>query len=180
MHVDDTELVVYPNRRTLAVMAAVSFLFAAVMFFVPMPDGTSFRAVKTQLAMLVGIPFFSMGCVYFLWRLIVPTPLLIAKEYGLFLAGTMLSPGWLRWDEITDVRLVTIKGNQSLGIVLRDEQTTLERMNWSVRTLASTNSKITGGCAFHVSKSALPMPIEELIGRVNAYRPAVDPLQRAA
>lgn len=172
MHADpDQELVVYPDRRRLALAAGGCVLFLAVLFLVPMPDGTSFRAVKTQLAMLLGIPFFTVGLIYFCWRLLRPTPVLIAKESGLFLGGTICAPGWLRWDEIADVRLVTIRGNQLLGFVLRDEPATLREMGPAVRTLARANSHMTGGCAFHIPRSTLPMPIEAVIARLNEVRP---------
>jgi hypothetical protein len=165
------QFIVYPRRGRLALMLLVSLLFIAGLLWLrsKLNESGAAGSLKIWFAVVLGLPFFGLCAIYLAFRLIVPKPALVATKEGLWLAGTALSPGLVRWDEIAGLQVFDTMGQKSMGVRLLNEHVVLEPMGWHVRWLAKANSAISG-CAFHVPQSVLPMTAEELIARVHEFR----------
>lgn len=164
-------LVVFPRRGKLLALCAVSLALLGMCYVVgkSAANGDGVNAWKAWLAVVVGVPFFGIGFFYLLYRAIAPSPLVSAGVDGVMFGGTILSGQRVAWDEVEGFYYCTVKGQRMVGMALRNQEAVLSRMGVGVRWLAKINAGMTG-CAFHVPQSILPMPLEELVQRMERVR----------
>lgn len=120
------------------------------------------------LVTYIGVPFFGLGLIYFLYRLVVRKPALVVSAEGIYDNASALSAGQLRWEEIELVCPYSFGSQRMLGITLKDEQAVLARQNFLKRLLMRVNKNLAG-YLINLPQSSLPMTADELMPEINRY-----------
>ena len=131
------------------------------------------------IAVILGLPFFSLGLLICVWRIANPQPVLVADDQGMTLYGTFIGPGRLAWNEIAALRICVIRKQRMLGVDLSDPSKVLARMTKPVRWLARINTSVAGS-AFYLPQAMTQQPLEELIAELEQRRAAFESQYRTA
>lgn len=158
---------VYPSKGKLVLLTAGSFaLVVGGMFII---RDASVPLILKVVGGYAGIVFFGMCLAYGLYRLMRPVPMLVISEQGLFENASAVGAGWLKWSEIKDVKIYRFMAQRFLGIVPVDLNAVLGRMSGWKRVLMRTNTRLVEA-PFNVPEAALPLSLEDLLVRINAFR----------
>ena len=95
--------------------------------------------------------------------------MLVISQQGLFENASAVGAGWLKWSEIKDVKIHRFMSQRFLGIVPVDLNAVLGRMSVWKRVLMRTNARLVEA-PFNVPEAALPLSLEDLLVRINAFR----------
>ena len=174
------DIVIYTNKRHLIALGAGCLLLTAgcvypLLYGYNISDrdalGRFFNAI-TPAIFYIGAAVFGLGLIYTCYRLIVPRPSVMVNREGVFENSSPLSAGLIRWEEIESMFIYTIMDNAFLGIVPVNLEAVLTRQSPIKRFLFRTN-KGMAQAPFCISGGGLPMPVEELLSRIERYREAL-------
>lgn len=171
----EQSLVVYPRRWKLAQMAlGASALVLVGLFIVFFSEVIEVRAgiiiiIVAYVVAYIGVPFFGVGLIYLLYRLVVRKPALVVSAEGIYDNASALSAGQLRWEEIELVCPYSFGSQRMLGITLKEEQAVLARQNSLKRPLMRVNKHLAG-YPINLPQNSLPMTVDELMPDINRYR----------
>jgi hypothetical protein len=152
------EVVIYPKRLKLLGFAAGSLVFVLL--------GLYFFAAGMPLPLVVltsylGVPFFGLCFAYAVYRLLVPAPLLVISDEGLYDNASAVGAGMLRWEEIAELVPYEFAKQRFIGVVPVDVGAVIARQPPLKRMMAKMNRGMAG-TPFNIPQNMLPMPIEEL------------------
>lgn len=171
------DIVIYPKKRSLIIMAAGCLLFVgASLYFIIYGYNISgrdalgqfFKAITPEI-FYIGAPLFSLLLIYICYRLLKPAPSVIINEEGIFDNASVFGAGLIRWEEIESMFLYKIMDNSFLGIVPVDIETILARQSVIKRFSFKMNKGMTQA-PFAIPEVVLPMSVEELLAKIQLYR----------
>lgn len=160
-------IVIYPSRWKMLLVAAVSAIFVVLglaLFF--KPAGATEHIVVLTCTVVTTLPLL-----YSIARLMRPFPALIIHSSGVFDNASALSAGFLRWEEISGVRITTLNGQRSLAIAVKDVDALLGRQPAFKAKIMKINIGILGA-AVNIPNT-LPISLEELMQTIQQRCPAI-------
>lgn len=169
------ELVIWPRRWVVVVMAVVALGFVAggaVLVFagddLDLPDGVTLTL--GIMAMVSGLVVSALQ----IHRLFSPLPALVLNKEGLTDHTSAAGAGFLGWNEISGVRVYNLGRTRMVGIELRDHKQLMSRQSGVVRLLVRAN--LTIGCSpVNIAENGLPMTAEKLAEEIERFRKAAAP-----
>jgi hypothetical protein len=159
-------LVIYPSRlKGILVLMGALALIAGAVAIAAFREEMGVGLALSALVIYVGIPFFSAGAVYALYRLIVTRPAVVVDDEGITDNASAMGVGFIAWDEIERIAVYKFNGQSMLGIHPKDLSAVLARQGWLKRNLIRTNGWL--GCApINIPQVVLPIKVDELATRM--------------
>lgn len=161
-------LTIYPSRRKLGLAAVGALAFVGAGFFI-----VSDRTVPFFIKIVGGyggIAFFGLCLPFCLYRLIRPKPMIVVSRDGLFDNASAIGAGWLRWHEIAEIKILSFMSQRFLGIVPVNLESVLARTSFWRRLFLRMNRQLVHA-PINIPESVLPMSVDELLEKINEYRP---------
>ena len=159
------EIVIYPAKRMLFLLANVSFVFMALgVLFLLVPGIVESSHVTLRVSQIIGItpelsalilliitsyigtPLIGLAFAYFVFRLLVPRPSVIINPEGIYHSASLLKSGTVKWKDVEDVYVSKTMWNKILHIVA------------------------ASGRESQIPQITLPIPVEELSRMISGYR----------
>ncbi|MBL4952068.1 hypothetical protein JK635_07575 [Neobacillus sp. YIM B02564] len=115
------EVAFHRKRGKAFLLALDSLFFVAFGFFVSLLDPSLF---------FLGIPwiiFFGITFFYFLSRFIKPAPILILNTDGFIDRSSLISGGFIPWEDISFVFPTKLRGQDFLWITLKDPESFIQQ-----------------------------------------------------
>jgi hypothetical protein len=166
------ELVLYPKRTKLLMLAAGSLMFVVLgVYLAQNQESMGLSLWKVIIVSYVGVPFFGLCLVYAIYRLVVRKPAVVVNKDGIFDNASAAGAGFIRWEEIANIFPYDYMGHRMLGINLVDEAAILARQPALKRALARMNGKIVA--PFNIPQSTLPISVDELLVEIKKRQPEV-------
>jgi hypothetical protein len=159
--------VIYPSRSKLLLLTAGGAMFVVLGFFLLRSTD-----VEECLAGIAGIVFFGLCMLYAVWRLLRPTPALIIHSSGILDNASGLSAGFLRWDEISGIFMVSIRNQRFLAISLKNADAFLGRQSGLKAKMMKANVRLVGA-PVNIPANTLPISLEELIQKIQQRCPGI-------
>jgi hypothetical protein len=164
------EVVIYPKKVKLFAVTMAALLFIILGFYFAenrTEMGLPLRVII--IASYVGIPFFSLCLVYAVYRLLMPKPVVVISDEGIFDNASAVGAGMLRWEEIAEVFAYDFMGQRMLGIIPVNEAVVLRRQSRLKRVMAKMNKGIAPA-PFNIPQTVLPISVDELLDKVEERR----------
>jgi hypothetical protein len=119
---------------------------------------------------LASIVFFGPALIFSLGRLLFfRRPVLEVGPEGILDRASAVGVGFVRWEEVKDVRPAVFHGQRFIAIRVRDEQTLLERQNLIKRLIMRLNRRYFTGTIANVPLLMLAIPEEELLAEIEPH-----------
>jgi hypothetical protein len=91
---------------------------------------------------------------------------------GIFDNASGLSAGFLRWEEISRVRVASLKGQRFLAVDMKDVDALLSRQSGFKAKMMKMNVRLIGA-AVNIPANTLPISLEELIQNIRQKCPGI-------
>lgn len=157
-------LEVYPNQNKEFVIGLASIAMTylgTVLMCTRISKGIVFLPVMFLIVGVICSVFFGINTVYALSRIIVRRPSAVLSERGLFDNSSLLSVGFVPWDEIKDIRMHRSFGRRLIRIELKKDYDIFSRCS-IIRGFISKVSRKLGFGSFRISENSVDMDIEKL------------------
>ena len=164
------EVVIYPKKVKLLAITMGALLGVILGFYFAqnrVEMGLPLRVVI--ITSYVGIPFSGLCLIYAVYRLLMPKPVVVISDEGIFDNASAVGAGMLRWEEIADVFAYDFMGQRMLGIIPVNEEVVLGRQSRLKRVMAKMNKGIAAA-PFNIPQQVLPISVDELLCRVEERR----------
>jgi hypothetical protein len=163
------DVVIFPGRKRLALLALGAVAFAAGGGFIVAEDTMPWFA--RFIGGYLGMALFAFCLVYACFRLAKPLPSLVIGREGLLENAQAVGPGMLRWSEIADVKIQSFLNWRFLAIIPRDLEAVLQRQGRVKQWLMRMKLRLVES-PFNVPESALPVKLEDVLAYINTRRGA--------
>ena len=130
--------------------------------------GRFFQLITPEIFYL-GAPLAVLGFFYAVYRLMNPAPALIINREGIVDNASALGAGLIRWEEIQSMFIYDVMGNRLLGIVPVNLDPILDRQSGPRRFFYNLGKNMQAA-PFSIPEGGLPMKLEELLAKIEAYR----------
>lgn len=154
----------YPNRKKLILLLAACVVFMMVMVRVLL-DPTDVP-VKLQIASWVGAPGVTIISIYLLFRLIQWKPSVQLSSEGIHEHASIFSAGFIPWTDIEAVTVYSVTGKQLVGIVLKDNEKFLARLN-PVRKALGRAGLSKGYPLIAIPETTISISAHQLAAEIN-------------
>ena len=182
---DGDALIFYPRRGRLVVLLLLSVVAIAgcgICFWANLPGnyaqhhapdtptlvGDVMYRVMLLAASGIGIPLFAAATVFMARRLLVPAPTLIVDTQGITDSSSLVSAGFVAWEEIERINMYAMQNNQFVGVWLFDPAAFLARVRPGKAFMMNLNQKI-GTPAININGAMLGIPPADLPAQIAAY-----------
>jgi hypothetical protein len=171
MHGADDRVVIASSKTKLLLIIAGALLFVATGVWLLAIADTQRRypPLYVEAVSVAAIAFFGLCAIYGLIKLLDRSPGLVLDREGIIDNSSALAAGRVRWNEINDIRVVTVSGQRFLAVFVADPGRYLGRGNALIRWFVSMNYKLYGTPIFIASHS-LKAKFEDLEKQVRDYR----------
>jgi hypothetical protein len=165
-------LVLYQKKWKL--LALTLFSLAMTAFCLALVTGMLDLDTKRYYTTLLylGLPFFTLCSLYFLYRLWQNKPALILDEKGIWNNVVATDPKFIAWDEIKHITIYPYKAGGTImtliGIVPTDYSPIYERQSRLKKIMFYINSSFLGQAKLkeipimNIPENALPISADEL------------------
>lgn len=131
------------------------------------PIASPSRRILVFVTGALSVLFFGFVLVYFVGRLLsFRRPILEVGPEGILDRASVLSAGFVPWEEVEDARVRRFLGYRYLGVRVRDPQALLARQGPAKRWLMGVNQEIVG-TPVNVPLGALAVREDALIGEIG-------------
>ena len=161
-------IVIYPHRGRVLLLIMVGFAMVAVSFLVWKIS----EEIEYRVAGVVGVVFFGFCLIYFVMRLVWPRPSLLITELGMVDNASALAGGFIRWDEIYNISITSVRNQQFLAVYLKNPAELLSRQSFIKAAIMRMNMGLVG-TPVCIPRSSLPMTLEELIENLRQKCPGI-------
>ncbi len=148
---------VYFNRGVVLMMLLITGGCLGLMFY-------SFDRTIGPARVLNSIGLVLMGAIFLsvLSKFVTNRPALILSSEGLWDGTSLKGVGLIRWDEIEEIRSYIYLGKKIMGIVPKNEQAVLDRLNFLKKATLTLNRRM-GYPLVNVAEAALDTSLEEML-----------------
>ena len=116
------DIVLYPARSKMALLALGGLLFVLCAPVVWLTGGLLLRAVA-----VLDVLFFGFCTAFALGRLLHPRPSLVIDDVGVTDNASAIGAGLIRWEEIVGVEMTAMGTNRFLVLIVKDPEAVLAR-----------------------------------------------------
>ncbi len=117
---------------TLANSSNIFSLFFQIPFFY----------VVLKIILCIGVVFFGYGFVYLLKRMKQGKNILIVDENGITDNSSAISFGFIPWEDINDIKIVSMLNNDLIELSLNNEQEYIDKLPSLKRHMIAANKKL--------------------------------------
>jgi hypothetical protein len=123
---------------------------------------------KMLVLVYVGIPVFALCAIAALLRLVDPRPALIIDAQGITHRASILSPGAIRWADISRLEKVVSNNQELIAVHLKDVDAFTRNLALPKRLFMRMNAK-TGHAPITIPKTILPIGLDPIYELMCAY-----------
>jgi hypothetical protein len=158
------ELVVPTSRAKLVtlVVGSVAFVVAGA-WMLTNAEGEGWFVGTVGVAT---VTFFGACGAYAMFRIARPTPAVVINLQGIVDNASAVSVGFIRWDEIDQLREYRFQNQVFLGIVPRNLDAILARQPAWKRSAIRANLRL-GAAPVNIPQAVLPMRVSDLLHEIN-------------
>lgn len=164
-------LVVNANRGRALLFALVGALCLGIAMMVADNSLQSQQIAQHFTTLLVFavvvVPFCMLAVVFFARVFLMPTPLLVVTDEGIFDHASLVGAGWIYWNEIKELTTFRLLTTPALGIVLRDAEELIARQNPFQRLALRLNLLFTP-TAISIPGTLLALHVEDVIAQIRS------------
>ena len=158
-------MTIYPSRIKLGLLFLGSCAFVLAGFSISRQHIDSWKAI---VGTWVGIPFFSLCGIYFLFRLVCLRPSLHIDATGIFDNSTLFAVGLMHWSDIQDIRVYNFRNELFVGINPTD--TFRQRLPRYVRSIMRVNEWLS--CMpINIPTATLRESLDEVMAAIEEHMP---------
>jgi hypothetical protein len=166
---------IFTPRAQLFKLASASLAFVAAGIWMITSGGVYATAVG-----VVCVIFFSIGLIFFTYRLVRPVPAVQIDGFGVTDRSSAVSLGHLRWEDIASVKIDTVEihvhgraiRQRMLGIYPDPRVDILSRAKPMTRFLLRLNRGM-GLSSINIAESSLPFSLETAVEQMRRFRPSL-------
>jgi hypothetical protein len=118
---------------------------------------------------IAGMLLFPLCAVFAFWKLTDARPGLVLDSRGITDNSSGVAAGFIPWDQITAVKIGTIKGQRFLTIEVADPQAFIARSGLLRRLVHTMNMRLCGS-PINISSNSLKIGFDELYDHVREFR----------
>lgn len=163
---------IYQSRARTARLLLLSLAMASVGIYVITVHTILRRWTFTNAVFdVIGIVGFVFGITcagLYAIRLLSRKPLVEVDGTGIVDNASILAVGRILWSDVRAVRIISVAQQEFLSIWITDERR-IDRRSTIVRLGMCLNRRFGWGTA-NIPQSILPLPLGDLVDRINAYR----------
>jgi len=160
---DEKEIKLFPSKSKFFLYILGALIMSFVSFHTVV-----FGSVDLKIVGIMGIFFFGGGFILLLFRFVKPSPALILNRSGILDNSAIVSPGYLKWEEISRMKIINYRGKRFLGILPKDIEINLSKQNLLKRILYQINLS-SFGVPYIIAEQNIPLKLEPLISLINKF-----------
>jgi hypothetical protein len=169
--IDAGDQVTIPLSRTKLLLLGVGaalFVALGVWLLLTADKQVRYDPLYVKAVAILAIGFFGLCGAYGVMKLFDSRPGLILDSAGLTDNSSAFAVGRVAWNEIRDIRVLSIRRQKFLALIVRDPGKYLRRGN-SARQYVKTKSFEMTGSPVTIASNALSVGFDELEKLVRAY-----------
>lgn len=164
----DSQFAVYPNKKkTLKTLIGGVVLLIVQIFLITIETDEVPKELNFLFA-YIGIPFFSLGIVYLVYRLVIKKPVFVIDKIGILDQSSLLSVGIIRWDEIESIEAVKIANTNFMGVNPKDKDAFLARLNPIKKFFLSMNLNM-GQSLINIPLESFGLDFDQVASKLKEY-----------
>lgn len=154
------------GRLALLGFGALIFVLLGIVFLVFAPEAEGGEGAVLTVVGAVCILFFGLCLVWYVKRLLDPTPMLTISDEGILDRASYASAGLIRWEEIKDIQALRMYNQDFLCIFTYDPDLVQNRFSGFKKTLHRMNKGLSPAQA-HIPLKMLACPPQRLMEEIN-------------
>ncbi len=169
---ENSEFVIYQNKKGNIIYSLVSFLFAIISafgIFIFFQDMDLVIQIILKMILFIGILFFGYGGFYFLKRMKTNKEMLIINKEGITDNTSAISLGFIPWEEIEDIYVDGVLGNNFIELKIKNEEKYLKNISFIKKMLINSNKKM-GHQIVCITLNTTNYSINEVLEKIKEYR----------
>ncbi len=163
---NENEIVIYPRNeklRTRRIIIVAGCIGAVASVYTSHPS-TSFG---TGMAIIFALIFIPIG--FEIYRTFHPKPLCVIKREGILDRITFLGVGWIKWNEIKELKIFKSVKINFIGVTLNDNQAFSTKLNLFKKLYLKLNVKL-GYPPVSFYPVPLGLTVDELLKLIEEFR----------
>ena len=166
------EFVIYQNTKGNILYSIGSFLFTIIGIlglFIFFQDMELVMQIILKAILFIGIIFFGYGSIYFLKRMKTKKEMLIVNSKGITDNTSAISLGFIPWEDIEDVYVDGVLGNNFNELKIKNEEKYLNNISFIKKLLINSNKKM-GHQIVCITLNTTNYSINEVMEKIKEYR----------
>ena len=167
----DDRIVIASSKAKLVLLTLGALLFVAggVWLLEIADTQRRYPPIYVEGISVLAIGFFGLCATYGLLKLLDRSPGLVLDREGIIDKSSGLAAGRVAWDEIRDIRVVSISGQRFLAFLVNSPEKYLRRGNVLERLFVKYNYRVYGTPIF-ISTHALKANFDALERQIRDFR----------
>ncbi|MCY9764055.1 hypothetical protein M5X06_01510 [Paenibacillus alvei] len=153
---ESQDIVIYPSKRKLILLCLCSLIFIAI--------GAVLLGTDKGIYVILGaisIAFFGLGCLYSMYRMLIPKPAVILTVEGFYDQASLGAAGKVFWSEVEEIKIYEMMGQTFLGVRVVNPDQFLARCPGWKRSAMSANQAFVD-TQINIPKIGIRGSIEQL------------------
>jgi hypothetical protein len=156
-------------KLTLMTLGAALFVAGGLWLFAVADAQSRYPPIYVKAVSVLAVGFFGLCMLYGVLKLFDRAPGLVLDREGIIDNSSGLAAGRVAWREIREVRVVSVKGQRFLALLVTDPQKYLGKGNALIRWFVEMNYRMHG-TPILVSAHSLKVTLDDLEKRIEEFR----------
>ena len=162
----ENEIVIYPRKdklRTRRIIIVAGCIGAVASFYTSHPS----MSQSIGMAIIFGLIFIPIG--FEIYRTFHPKPLCVINREGLLDRITVFGVGWIKWNEIKELKIFQSVKINFIGVTLNEHQAFSTKLNLFKKLYLKLNVKL-GYPPVSFYPAPLGLTVDELLKLIEEFR----------
>ena len=167
------DIVVFPKKRRQIIFLTLSIMFVLLgAMFILLSIGEEVQFILSTIG-IVSIVFFGFCAIYYWKSIKKPKPAVILSTEGILDHSSYIGAGFVGWNEIEDVTIVTMGGQHYIGFYTHDPELIIARQSGMKRLFSRMNKGFID-TQFNIPIIILDCNPEQLYKNIILYKKTYD------
>lgn len=166
------EFIISQNRKGNILYFIISFIFTIFGLygiFIHIKGVNLILQIIIKIIYLIDICFFGYGCIFFIKKNKKKQEILIINDKGITDNSTAISLGFIPWEDIENVYIDGVLGNQFIELKIKNEEKYLKNINFMKKILINLNKKM-GHQIVCITLNTTNYSLDYVLEKIKEYR----------
>ena len=141
-------IIIKTKNKSIFLALIVSILFVSIgIYMISNPNALKsikYNPIFVEFFGYIGIIFFGIGIIYFVYKLFDKKPGLIIDENGIFNNSSIISKHTISWNELNAAGITKMEKQKIIFLYFKDDEDFILKFNFIEKLLMRINLKIYG------------------------------------